>query len=439
MADIDSHHQSTMKNSFSIPISVSPETNSNVKFAAQMKYTNKIDQQRTESPKDVINYEFDSNPDQFLHNSNAMQHNRKNSTDSSTISSSIFFSLDSALDSSSHSKMYNSETELLERYAPPEKNSLSVCKGHSNYSNHQMKELVDILQTRKHRLGPNNPKIADSLTNIGSAHFRRGEHELSVDAYVSAHSIYKVAHGHDHVLVATSLVNVGIAYLSLEKFEESTESFEDALLIYRGRAYGDDQVEVASTLHNLGLVNFLSHDYAKAGHYLTRALEGRRKILGHTHVDVARTLDALGNVYVKMKKFVHALKYHHNALRTKKAILGSRHASVVVSYINIAHVHRELSEYDDAILFYMQAFEAQISSANDDVLKNQEIGTTLHLIGLVQVKMKKKFDALKSFCQASKFYHEAGLTEKDNCVIKLKEISYTVKKLIRGDRSFSCY
>ena len=101
---------------------------------------------------------------------------------------------------------------------PPTPFSLNSCKRHSVHSNNQMIELVDIFQTIRQNLGPYDPKFTDSLTNIGITHFRHGEYDLSVDAFESAYSIYKTAHGHNHFLVATLLENLGITYMSLGKF-----------------------------------------------------------------------------------------------------------------------------------------------------------------------------------------------------------------------------
>lgn len=455
---IDSCEPPRTKHLGSRLISTSCQISSSPKSATQMKSTSENFHKRNQSPLDVISYEFDSSVTVSSHKSNMLQHQRSISTDSNSVSlastshrsitlyhkrtmstDSNSVSLASTLHSPSNSEIDFSQENLFQKYTPPTDFALNSGNRHSVQSNNKMKELVDILQNRKQRLGPNHPKVADSLKNIGNAHFVRGEYDLSVDAFSAANSIYKFAYGMNHSLVASTLGDLGIVYFNMGKLEESTQALEDALMLYRAYVNGDENVEVAATLHNLGLVSCLSKDYEKAEYYLARALVGRRKVLGKTHVDVARTLDALGNVYSKMNEFVHSLKFHHNALRTKKAMLGSKHPSVVVSYMNIAHVHRELNEYDDAISFYRQAFEAQLASASDDAMINQEIGTTMHLIGMVQVDKKKNFEALKSFTQASKFYKKAGLTEEDYCVMKLKEVSYTVKKAIRGNRSFSCY
>lgn len=285
------------------------------------------------------------------------------------------------------------------------------------------------------------------MNNIGHAHFRRGEFGLALDAYSEALEIFKLIHGRYHVLVGATLGNLGTVYWRIRKLKKSMAMLEESLLIHRSNFVGvaakegDDNMEVAATLHNLGLVCCLAQDYQKAESYLTRALDARRNMLGNTHVDVARTLDALGHVYANMEEPLLALKYHHNALRTKKAMLGSNHPSVVVSYMNIANVYKQIQDYDEAIIFYKDAYEAQVAStSSDDAVIKRETGTTLHLLGMVQMENKKVYDALKSFTQATVLYTEAGLTEeKDECFRKLKESSYTAKRRIRGKRSQSCY
>lgn len=323
-------------------------------------------------------------------------------------------------------------------YIPPTSSSLAECKNHSTESNKNVRDLADILRNRKKMLGSTHPQVASSLNNIGNAHFRRGEFPLAFKAFSEAFEIYNQGHNINQVFIAATLGNLGTVSWRMGNLKESTQFLKDSLEIHQACAKGDDNIEVVGALHNLGLVYFLRRDYKEAAAYLKQALRGRKHVWGSAHVDVARTYDVLGNVYSKAGKPLFALKCHHSALRTKRAVLGSNHHSVVVSFMNIAHAHRQLNEYDDSIIYYKEAYEAQVASMCDDVATKHEMGTTLHLMGLVYMENKKNLEAVKSFTQASRFYIEAGLSPDNECRMKLKQASYNAKTRMRGNRTLSC-
>lgn len=404
------------------------------------------DHKRTISPMDVISY-----GSVFQPTSHSKSH-----TNTSSFPSDIDEIFDASLaitdhpspQSSTGSKydvnQFTEKPQVTLKYKP--NIMLAECNNQSSKSNVKLEELIETFQIRKSTLGNTHPKVAKSLNYIGNTHFDREEFSLAKDAYNDALVIYKHVYGNDHLFIASTLGNLGTLYWRMGLYDESTAYLEESLSIHlkvtnansHVTARVDDKVDITGAYHNLGLVRFLAGDFKMALSYLNTALDRRKKIHGNSHVDVARTLDAIGNIYVKMEEPVSALKYHHSALRIKKSLLGSHHKSVVVSYMNIAQAHKQLNEHEDAINNYRNAYEAQTASSNDSAMTKREIGIIIHSIGLVQMEMNKTFDALHSFSLASRLYNEAGLTDADDYVMKLKESSSKAKKKLRINRSISC-
>ena len=407
------------------------------------------DHKRTSSPMDVINYGSVFQPASHSLTNSQSKLNSNTSNFPSDIDEIFKSSLpitdypspQSSTGSKSDVYPNREKPQVCLEYKPPPSTMLAECKNQSSKSNSNLEELLEIFKNRRTTLGNIHPKVAKSLNQIGNAHFHREEFGLAKNAYNDALVIYKHVHGNYHLCVASTLGNLGTLHWRMGLYDESTTFLEESLAIHlkvtnanlnpQSIGRGDDKVDVTGAYHNLGLVRFLAGDFEVALSYLNTALDRRKKIHGNSHVDVARTLDAIGNVYAKKKEPASALKYHHSALRIKKALLGSNHKSVVVSYMNIAQAHKQLNEHEDAINSYRDAYEAQTASSSDSAIIKREIGTIIHSIGLVQMEMQKMFDALHSFSLASRLYIEAGLSDTDDFMIKLKESSSQAKKNLR--------
>jgi serine/threonine protein kinase/tetratricopeptide (TPR) repeat protein len=140
-------------------------------------------------------------------------------------------------------------------------------------------------------------------------------------------------------LQAGMLTVLGRIYRRLGLYDKAEPLLEQALASGNA-AFHEDHVDVAQTLHDLGVVLADKGDYAFAAQRLEEALAMRRRLFGYDHADVAVTLSELGRVYQDLGLNQRAEPLQREALRIRRTVLGEDHRETAVSLSDLASVLR---------------------------------------------------------------------------------------------------
>jgi serine/threonine protein kinase/Tfp pilus assembly protein PilF len=140
-------------------------------------------------------------------------------------------------------------------------------------------------------------------------------------------------------LQAGMLTVLGRIYRRLGLYDKAQPLLEQALASGNA-AFHEDHVDVAQTLHDLGVVLADKGDYAFAAQRLEEALAMRRRLLGYDHADVAVTLSELGRVYQDLGFNRRSEPLQREALRIRRTVLGEDHRETAVSLSDLASVLR---------------------------------------------------------------------------------------------------
>lgn len=157
--------------------------------------------------------------------------------------------------------------------------------------------------------------------------------------------------GGEDLSVATSLVNLGIVCSDGGDYAGAETAYRRALAI-RMKALGAEHPDVARTLNNLGVVFFHRGEYAAAREQHERALAIREKALGPRHADVATSLSNLALVSGVTGDYAQARPLLERALSIREEALGPEHPYVSTTLSDLASVLFALGDYDEARVFY---------------------------------------------------------------------------------------
>ena len=139
-----------------------------------------------------------------------------------------------------------------------------------------------------------------------------------------------------------------------------------ALNIYES-APKPDPLKIALVCNALGIFYMNMEDgTGKARQYLNRAFLIRQKELGDEHVDVAVSLCNLGYLYAKERAFRLAIKTYSRALDIYVRNGKSVHAGTAKALRGIGLAHYSLEEYAKAIEAFNRALEIQIKVSGKD-------------------------------------------------------------------------
>ena len=118
---------------------------------------------------------------------------------------------------------------------------------------------------------------------------------------------------------------------------------------------GDGHIEVAKTLHNIGVCHRHNDDWDSALEYYIRAHEIFEFILGREHLDTVRTLHNIGGVYRRKKEYLKAMECFKEVLLVRRHALGDDHPSVSITLVSMAAVLRRCGKKEEANRFYLAA------------------------------------------------------------------------------------
>ena len=171
------------------------------------------------------------------------------------------------------------------------------------------------------------------------------------------------------ILEGNTLYAAGDLKSALSKYEES--------LALQESSYENSQIEIASALNNIGLVNRKLGKTENAMECYIRALNIKRQALGNKHGDVAVLLHNIGSVHADRKEFAQAIDYFGQALQLSSETLGGAHIAVANTLNNIGIVHFQKQEYAEAEICCSQALEiyrnAGLSESNRALLRTRRI------------------------------------------------------------------
>ena len=157
------------------------------------------------------------------------------------------------------------------------------------------------------------------------------------------------------------------------------DHLQEALSI-KGRIYGMESLEYASTLNNIANIYYELGSSEKAVSLHYNILNIREKHLIKTHPKIAATYGNLGNNFHQQGDYTKALEYHQSSLRIWNEVYGEGHIESAYSYNNLGLAYLATTNLNLA----RNAFEKSIA-IKSKVLGVQHISTLSTTLQLAEV------------------------------------------------------
>jgi serine/threonine-protein kinase len=199
------------------------------------------------------------------------------------------------------------------------------------------------LVIRRHQLGPLHPAVVESLSNLAAVHWSRGEYGAAEKQWREVLAMRRRLFGNRHVAVAGSLNNLAVALHTRGRYQEAEPLLREALAIRRS-LLGETHVEVADGLGNLAQVVQAQGSYAEAERLERARLELYRKLLDRGHPHVAKSLNNLGFLLQIQGRYREAEPLQREALAIRRQRLGEAHPDVAQSLYNLGVVAEGLGD-----------------------------------------------------------------------------------------------
>jgi len=223
-----------------------------------------------------------------------------------------------------------------------------------------MRTFEEALDLGREVYSPHSLEVAATMNCLGILHFHmpKSETEIALDFYHQCLSIQQAILGSDHRDVATTLNNIGrVNYMKCE-YDEALANYSEALRVRR-LVLGEHDLDVAATIYNAGQTYHQKGDLGRAlqlyQDFITIALAK----LGKDHRDIAIIYKCMAQIFQERREYDHSLALYREALRSGRAALGNLHPEIASILNKMGNLYYEKGDFDSAIAMYEEGLEVE--------------------------------------------------------------------------------
>jgi serine/threonine-protein kinase len=180
----------------------------------------------------------------------------------------------------------------------------------------------EALTLRRMALGPDDPRVADSLFDVGYANIYRGKMEEAEQAFAKALAIYESNYGSQpHVGKAATLRELSYVYFMMGRNEEGVTAINRALPEMRA-LFPDGSEELAATMNVQAFSAMRGDDLQGAIDIAREMVVMRRKVHGDIHPRLASSVQNLAFFYSQYGDYENTENYLREAIEMRLAMYG---------------------------------------------------------------------------------------------------------------------
>ncbi len=210
---------------------------------------------------------------------------------------------------------------------------------------------------------------AERLDALGEPLYRAGKYREAIQLAQRSLALREQALGANDLLVAMSCNNLGVLHVGAGELAVAEPLFLRALHL-RERLAGPDSALVATTLNNLAGVYRDRNEPARAMPLVSRALQILEHELACVRELTAITTDNLGVLHGRLGNYPEATELHRHAIELFGQGSGTPSADEAAAWNNLGAVQRAQGRYADAEASYRRALainEGALGPAHVDV------------------------------------------------------------------------
>jgi tetratricopeptide (TPR) repeat protein len=291
-----------------------------------------------------------------------------------------------------------------------------------NKALHMEKRILKRSSTQQQQDHPSSATLSDQLdwcvistiTMMGRVqHFQGNSKKALSLCHEALHSI-RMTYGDDSIQVAVMLYNIGLIYQKQGRVYEAITHMT-VLLTQLSRVEFSDYQDVdgrwaphiALAYHTCGCLHFENGSKPEAMECLNRALEMRKWMYGLPNLHVAETLTSIGRVCFECGKFDDTLRYLHEAYHIP---LQAENLATVCCHIG--HTYYAKDDLDRAMVFYKEALDLALT-----VMERQSecIMDLLNIIGgLLLEQDGHSSEAIAYITEANEIQLQLALNQRDD-------------------------
>ena len=220
--------------------------------------------------------------------------------------------------------------------------------------------------------------------------------------YKNALSIQKSTYGEENLMVAFSYNNIGLVYLGQDFYDKALEAFFKTLSIEK-KFLQKSATNIATTYNNIGYTYYKKRDYSNALKYLKKAVAQYKKNDKDAPELLVTPYNNIGLVYFELGKYDNAQFYYDKALSIADYTMVEEQPLVAQLYNNIAANSAKLGNYNKALEYFDKSL----------AIWKRILGENHPDVAIVYINIGSIYETLGDSPRAIEYFNKASLIKKN--------------------------
>jgi CHAT domain-containing protein len=242
-------------------------------------------------------------------------------------------------------------------------NSLASVYSDLGYKRKAKAAYIEAYRIMKIHMPPNHPHLSAIRSNLSITHSDLGELEPALNLMKEAIRMHEETESYFEL--CNEYFNLGSIYMSIEDYENAllfmkkSEVLADSLL-------SEEDANKGNIYDGIGSIYFQTNELAKADSLFRLSLNHRKSLKDKNEVDIAQSIYNLGLIARERRDYDLAYKYFQESASLRERSLGPEHPKTANSYVELAFIdwingeHRKaLSTFKSCIPLYENSVSLQ--------------------------------------------------------------------------------
>ncbi len=191
------------------------------------------------------------------------------------------------------------------------------------------------LDNRMTRLGPNDAKTLESMSQLGWILVRQGHYDEAEKLLRQAFDRERRVLGAEDRITLETMGSLAAAR-GYQGYNGEQEKLEREVIEAGTRKLGSDDEQVLRAKHNLGVVLWRQARYSEAGQEFSEVVEARRRVSGPDNLGTLNAMTNLALVRDAVGDSAEAESLYREVLATEERVLGTGHTQTAFTMENLS-------------------------------------------------------------------------------------------------------
>jgi tetratricopeptide (TPR) repeat protein len=231
--------------------------------------------------------------------------------------------------------------------------------------------FVQVMETRKAKLGADHPYTLTSIANLASTYRNQGRWDAAEELEVQVIETSKAKLGADHRDTLTSLAHLSLTYRNQGRWDAAEELFVQVIETRKAKL-GAGHPSTLTSMANLALTYQNQGRWDAAEELFVQVIETSKAKLGADHPSTLTSMANLALTYWNQGRWDAAEELEVQVIETSKAKLGADHPDTLTSMNNLAFTWKKQGRNAEAIVLISQCVQQrqQVLKASHPDLKS---------------------------------------------------------------------